>query len=529
MSDYLPILDVTEEEEDTITAALNFNDFQPQLQSTALDDVIMDALNDDDNNNPDDSDIDNTTDNTGDDILSFFKGPRGGRNCSYNGHVYSHDRYKVNSDTHYWQCCRRKEFNPQCRSRLYTKGNVVLRFTPHVHDISYDYVIKSQTLSKIKFSGPPVQTPSSVVSCELLTVPDPIKANLPTLPNLKRTVRRQRAKSYPSAPSSDSFHIPYDFSVDGQNRRFLLSDIHTPSQKRLLIYSTDSCLDAMQDRQADIAYIDGTFKTSPHGFVQTWVVRSSLHDEALGTLRFNSAYCFLPDKTLYSYSTALGELKRVAPLWRPTAFVCDFEQNEHKAILEHFPGSDLWGCHFHYDKCLLLHFKKLGSVYREDESLRTLLQHLYALPFVPTADVPTAWNSFSTELTRRYPTAANVIIPYFNSTWMTGQYPLQIWNCHSRTLNKQPRTNNVSEGANNAIKSHFGCCDPTIWVAVKKLKEMQAATDLNLTQFFTRRWTRPSVSRKEKQRQQRILSMVQEYDRTDMMKYLKRLSYMFIM
>ena len=86
------------------------------------------------------------------------------------------------------------------------------------------------------------------------------------MPNLKRTVRRQRTKSYPSAPiNSHDYIIPHEFSVDGQgNYRFLLSDMMSPAQKRLLVFSTDTCLDAMQDRHADLAYIDGTFKTFLH-------------------------------------------------------------------------------------------------------------------------------------------------------------------------------------------------------------------------------------------------------------------------
>ena len=115
------------------------------------------------------------------------------------------------------------------------------------------------------------------------------------------------------------------------------------------------------------------------------------------------------------------------------------------------------------------------------------------------------------------------------NTWMDGNYPLEMWNCYTRTLTNFPRTNNISEGSNNAIRSHFGCSNLTVWACITYLKELQSSTDLDLTQFYTHRWTSPSVCRKVKERDDRILSMVRDYNRTDVLNYTRRLGHMFSM
>ena len=168
----------------------------------------------------------------------------------------------------------------------------------------------------------------------------------------------------------------------------------TSSQKRLLIFATDSCIDALQCEQVGTNFLNGTFSTSPKGFKQTWILRSSLHNNNIGSLNFISSCCFLPEKTAHSYTLALGEIKAAAPLWNPSGFVCDFEKAEHKAIRDTFPNADIYGCHFHFDQSLLKRLRMLGPSYRTEDDLRQLLHYLYALPFVPVDDIPTAKEFF---------------------------------------------------------------------------------------------------------------------------------------
>lgn len=428
----------------------------------------------------------------------------------------------------YWQCARRKEFTPQCTGRLYTRQTEILRMTSHICLKSIDYVIKKRTLSEIRFESAATETPASVISRNMMNVSECVRVILPTVDSMKRSVRRYRAKSRPCAPSDTNFLIPNEYTVDANGNRFLLADKLTESQERLLVFGSDTCLDALQDCRTTFSYLDGTFSTSPQGFKQIWVLRSTLEDDDLGKMNFNAAYCLLPNKKADSYKSALREIKSAAPLWSPDGIVIDYEKAEIKAIKEIFPDVNLAGCHFHFNQCLLRRFRTIGSIYREDDQLRMLLHFLYAIPFVPESDIITAWNAYSSELSQRYPSVASIIVPYFEDTWLNGDFPIPMWNCYLRTLGGQPRTNNVSEWSNNALRSHFGCANPTVWLCISKFKELQACTDKNLSKFLARNWSRLKQKAKLVEREARICDLVQYYDRTDVFNYLKRLSFNFI-
>ena len=490
----------------------------PVAESTAMDLAAADAPNDPVTNE----------DPADDNVLSFFKGPRGGKNCSYNGRCYTYDRMVSSTDTTYWQCARRKEFTPQCTGRLYTRQTEVVRMTNHICEKSIDYVIKKKTLSEIRFDSAATETPASIISRHMMNVPECVRVILPNVDNMKRTVRQYRAKSRPCAPSDTNFLIPDEYTVDADDNRFLLADKLTESQERLLVFGSDTCLDALQDCRTTFSYLDGTFSTSPQGFKQIWVLRSTLEDDDMGKMNFNAAYCLLPNKRADSYKSALREIKSAAPLWSPDGIVIDYEKAEIKAIKEIFPDVALAGCHFHFNQSLLRRFRTMGSIYKENEELRMLLHFLYALPFVPESDIITAWNAYSGELSQRYPSIASVIVPYFENTWLNGDFPIPMWNCYLRTLAGQPRTNNVSEGSNNALRSHFGCANPTVWLCISKFKELQAVTDTNLSKFLARSWSKPKQKAKLLKREDRICELVRFYDRTDMLNYLKRLSFNFI-
>ena len=364
------ILDVTldgdvdggQQQSDSTDREISFTN--PTAQSTPVE------IDEEDLNGSDQSDTEKSddADEADDNNVIFYRGPRGGKNCSLNGRSYTFDRYVASTDTTYWQCANRKKMDPQCTGRLYTKGRgEIVRMTDHRCLKSIDNVLCRITMSSITYEPSTTETPASVVSRNLTSVPESVRVILPTIDNMKRSVRRQRSKGRPAAPVDENFSIPDSFTVDADGNRFLLADKLTPAQKRLLIFGSDSCLEALQDCRTTFSYVDGTFGTAPQGFKQIWVLRSSLEDDDFGRMNFNAAFCLLPDKTTDSYKVALREIKSAAPLWSPDGIVLDYEKAEIKAIREIFPDCALCGCHFHYTQCLLRRFRKIGALYREHD------------------------------------------------------------------------------------------------------------------------------------------------------------------
>ena len=81
--------------------------------------------------------------------------------------------------------------------------------TPHRCCKSVDYVVKKQTVSEIRYNAGPTETPASAVSRNLMGISETVRANLPSVTNLKRSVRQHRSKSRPNAPEAADF-MPED-------------------------------------------------------------------------------------------------------------------------------------------------------------------------------------------------------------------------------------------------------------------------------------------------------------------------------
>ena len=66
--------------------------------------------------------------------VEFSKGRRGGVHCSHDGYIYSHSRNHNSRD--YLSGKDRKDYNPQCKGRLKTYGDVAISAATHCHTAS---------------------------------------------------------------------------------------------------------------------------------------------------------------------------------------------------------------------------------------------------------------------------------------------------------------------------------------------------------------------------------------------------------
>ena len=71
---------------------------------------------------------------------------------------------------------------------------------------------------------------------------------------------------------------------------------------------------AINNRSVRILFIDGTFKTTPKFFTQTWIIRCYIGDSIVAV---PFAYILLEDKSTASYLRALQLLSDAAPLLFP--------------------------------------------------------------------------------------------------------------------------------------------------------------------------------------------------------------------
>ena len=110
--------------------------------------------------------------------------------------------------------------------------------------------------------------------------------------------------------------------------------------------------------------------------------------------------------------------------------------------------------------------------------MKASLHAVYGLAFVPVPDVRVGWTCLKSYL-NQYPETAD-FIPYFKSTWLNhSAYPIHMWNHYESTLRDDLRTNNFSEGSNNALNS------PTISRLMDILCKFNGEAELKILQTST--------------------------------------------
>ena len=462
-------------------------------------------------------------------LVELFVGKSGGRQISYNSHLYTFDRRTApvhKEPLIYWQCICKADLN--CKARLCTSTadppSIVKEPDHPLHGPCYDRIALARVHTNIKSRALTSDPTSTVVQDCISGVAPQVLANLPSLDSMKQSVRHKRRKAnhHPVLPlSAHDFVIPEEYQLDSAGYRFLQEDGYTSRHKRVLVFSSDSSLDALQAPSASTGTSsgDGTFNTSPEHFTQNFVIRSKV-----GSVFIPVAHCLLEDKSRPSYELALGSLKRLAPLWNPAGFIVDFELAMHQAFQSVFPNAELYGCHFHFNQCLFKRFKGLEG-YSTQPSFKSLLNTLFALPFLPLNDVESGWELVKGRLSL-YP-EAQPIINYFQDTWMHGNYSPALWNCYNRTLSNIPRTNNIAEGGNNALRTTFGCSKPTLWKFIEQLKKVQSQTEFILVQHQTGRENAGRQKKKWVTRERRIVNVVSSYDSRDKLGYLRSIGHLF--
>ena len=209
-----------------------------------------------------------SVDYTRDGVVHLLIGSRGGQQIGLNGFQYSHDRRKTLADgtvQRYWQCLKKNDPVMKCTARLITSSGsppTIIREPEHCHEPNPLSIEVAKVKTKISENAASEEPSGTVVRQAILDSDDIVKANLPTLENLKCTVRRKRRKlnHHPVNPDTAAdIVIPSHYQLDHAGRRFLLADKTNSTGKKVLVFSTDTGLDSLQAPGSPLTFIDGTF------------------------------------------------------------------------------------------------------------------------------------------------------------------------------------------------------------------------------------------------------------------------------
>lgn len=420
---------------------------------------------------------------------------------------YSYIRHRCGNDlrTEYWTCEQRK----RCPGRGITTGNRRQFRQTKEHNHRPDAVrseVRSIKTAMKQAAGDAVgaNTTTTVLQGALMLASSEAKARLPGVDHLKRTIQRSRNRRHVPLPlpnSRDEIDIPLQFKVTGnrnQPEQFLLWDSGraVAGEGRILMFGTQKNLQFLRSCQGIL--MDGTFKTTPHLFVQLYTIHGTRleapHEKPGKAVPL--VFFLLPDKAESTYRRAFHQLSVLVPGWEPDRVMLDFERASINALRAQWPNSQITCCFFHLNQNIWKKIQGLGlsAFYGENVENATKLKMISALAFVPPADVVNSWEElvqilqpWINQQTPDVKQKIDDLLTYFEINYI-GQSiagvrreprvaPVELWNVRMRTLEHYGRTDNEVEGFHMKVAHTTGAQFPNFWKYLKGLQGLQVETE----------------------------------------------------
>ena len=468
--------------------------------------------------------------------MQFIETQRHKRKLIRNGYLYVCQKPLANGATS-GECVKRKgsKNNPgYCNAKV--KLSAVDAFIEAVNEHSHP---PSQTQCEVAMVKAGIKrraensndTTQQVLAGELVGVSEGAAANLPSIQNIRRTIRSQKHNNdnLPPLPTSrDAIPIlPIDFQTSLSGQQFLLHDSGVGDANRVFMFGSPDAVSLLE--QSPHWFCDGTFKVVPELFYQLYTVHAKV-----GTGIFPCIYALLPNKTQATYGHLFQELFSITNNASPTSVLMDFEKAALNAFEAIHPNSDVIGCFFHLSKNIWRKVQSAGlqQRYQDDDEFSVHVRMIMALAFVPLADLDAAFDDLFTEIRNNYNNDMDEVLNYFEDTYIgrlrrgrrdNPMFSQEMLNMYTRTRDHLPRTNNNVEGWHRGIQSHINACHPNIWKFLNVIKKEENLTRVRITQVlgghqFPER-------KKYKDVNTRIVNIVQSYPRLQNLDYLRRIAH----
>lgn len=459
--------------------------------------------------------------------VSFIDSEKSKKKLLHDGHLFYKD--KENNNKVYWRC---EKYNRKCKARVITEDGVVVKYkNAHNHVGDAAHVDAQKVVTQVRKKAVDTRdAPNYIVASVSGAVSQSVASKLPTVSNLKRTIRnvRVRENAGPAVPLlRRDIVFSEEYTKTEKGKIFLMYD-SGPDDDRILIFSTEQNLQLL--RRSEHWHGDGTFKTVPSLFDQLYTFHGSSNDISIPLV-----YALLPNKRQETYIRLLQQIKNLIGVYHPITFMTDFEQAMIKAYEKEYPLTVHTGCFFHFTQCIWRHIQSFGlkQRYENDADFALKMRMLAALAFVPQEDVQNAFEAlcrdgiFSEEM---FP-----VVDYFEDTWIgrpnniiARRQPVfshQLWNCYQTVLQNRSKTNNNLEGWHRGFQYTLNSLHPGFWLFVKAIKREQSLNELKMEQYLSGD-NPPMTKKKYRDSASRLLRVVSGYsDYDDVLNYLRAVAH----
>ena len=418
------------------------------------------------------------------DTVDYVEGARGHRVVIHDGYIF-HKSKTLKSGVK-WTCSCRK--SATCTVFIILQDDIVVKTEhAHSHPPTPGHIKARQLKASMRKRAREESTPMQVIyeqeKVRLLSESSSTNsvtetaAALPQFAGIKTVLYRERRKRFPTMPTSRAeVQLEGTWTTTVMGDRFLLGE-DGEGDNKIIAFASDRGLKELSN--AETYYVDGTFDTAPRLFYQL----ITIHAFVLGVM-LPLVFGLLPNKEQRTYVRFMTMVKdKAAALGyhlKPVRIMQDFELGLMNANLLVFPEVAMKGCFFHYAQCLWRKIQNLGLAvdYKDSDVVRAWFRKVLALPFVPEQQVAEAFAS----ICRSAPDVSRVseFICYYNSTWISGQYPMRVWNFFRYC---GPRTNNHVEGYHSRLIKKAGKSHPNIFEVVALFVQEEASGLVQIIQL----------------------------------------------
>jgi hypothetical protein len=223
--------------------------------------------------------------------------------------------------------------------------------------------------------------------------------SVPTFGAVESVLRRRRRECFPEIPHQlADVDISGEWAVTWSDKRHLslldnnwgVVTFMTRENAKILI-------------QCDTVFVDGTFRTAPHPYVQLITIHGLFRGVVVPLV-----FSLVSGKNTGQYRQILQHISnQVTALfnrqWRPVNIVCDFEVALITALETELPRSRIRACYFHFTQSLLRKAASLGltNQYRGSRRVRKIVQKMMAIGFLPSLLVSRAFQVYGYLLLNR--------------------------------------------------------------------------------------------------------------------------------
>ena len=120
--------------------------------------------------------------------------------------------------------------------------------------------------------------------------------------------------------------------------------------------------------------------------------------------------------------------------------------------------------------------EKTWKLFTRWSIIRRSARSLMALAFLPTDQIMGIFTTLQRQPVVEGNNQLQALYQYYYDTWLTGSFPLELWNVHQTST----RTNNMVEGWHSRLNRYVRRLHPNLHQLVKELQKEQAMTQITV-------------------------------------------------